>query len=286
MVARGTLDKSKTLNCITMVNKIDLLSDGEFIELIKNSTSTADVLKTLEYSVKGNSWAYRIVAERMEKLNITFGKKLKQDSNGKIQKLPLDVVLTEDSNYNRTKLKDRLIQEGLKENKCEICGISEWLEKPISLQLHHINGIHNDNRLSNLQLLCPNCHSQTDNFGTKGRGLVIKRKCDNLPVEDKKKIMQTVSELGIVRARKVLNYRNSLINSVVKANKEIIVMTYPDGITKREFNTSYEVAKFLYEEFGIGLTPESSRSGISKCYTGKQKSIKGFTFQKRSLSEE
>lgn len=171
-----------------MVNKIDLLSDGEFIELINNSASTADVLRSLEYSTKGNSWAYKIVAERMDKLNVTFGKKLKLDSVGKVKQIPLEEVLTEDSDYNRTRLKDRLIQSGLKEYKCEICGISEWMEKPISLQLHHLNGIHNDNRLSNLQLLCPNCHSQTENFGTKGRGLVVKRKCDNLPLEMLRKL--------------------------------------------------------------------------------------------------
>ena len=266
-----------------MVNKIDLLSDGEFIELIKNSASTADVLRSLEYSTNGNSWAYRIVAERMDKLKITFGKKLKQNSNGIVKKLPLDKVLIEDSNYNRTKLKDRLIQEGVKEYKCEICGISEWLGNPISLQLYHLNGIHNDNRLSNLQLLCPNCHSQTDNFGTKGKGLVIKRKCDNLPLEDVKKIMQTVSEVGIVEARKILPYRNSLINSIVKANKEIIVMVCPDG-TEKDFNTSYEASRYLFNNFGIGSNPESNRSGISKCYNGKQNNIKGFKFYKRSAT--
>lgn len=138
-----------------MVNKIDLLSDGEFIELIKGSTSTADVLRKLDYSVKGNSWAYRIVAERMDKLNITFGKKLKVNQEGKLEKLPLEKVLTENSSYNRSKLKERLIEEGLKEHKCEICGITEWLGNPISLQLHHLNGISNDNRLSNLLILFP-----------------------------------------------------------------------------------------------------------------------------------
>lgn len=264
-----------------MVNKIDLLSDGEFTELIKNSASTADVLRMLEYSTNGNSWAYRIISERMDKLKITFGKKLKQNSKGIVEKLPLNKILTEDSNYSRTKLKDRLIQEGLKEYKCEICGISEWLGNPISLQLHHLNGVSNDNRLSNLQLLCPNCHTQTDNFGTKGKGMIIKKKCDNLPLEDVKKIMQTVSEVGIVEARKILPYRNSLINSIVKANKEIIVMIYPDG-TKKEFNTSYEASRFLFNEFRIGKNPESSRNGISRCYNGKQDSIKGFKFIKRS----
>ena len=265
-----------------MVNKIDLLSDGEFIELVKNSTSTADILRSLEYSAKGNSWAYKIVAERMDKLNITFGKKLKLNSKGSVTRLPLEQILTEDSEYNRTKLKDRLIQEGIKDYKCECCGISEWMDKPISLQLHHLNGIHNDNRLSNLQLLCPNCHSQTENFGTKGKGLVIQRKCNNLPLEDKKKIMQTVSELGIVEARKVLPYRNSLINSVVKSNRDIIVLIYPDSNNTKEFNTTYEAAKFLFEECKIGKNPESTRSSISKCVNGKQDNIKGFKFIKRS----
>lgn len=265
-----------------MVNKIDLLSDSEFKKLIEESSSAADVLRNLEYSVKGNSWAYKIIQERMDKLHIAFGKKFMQVSNSK--KLPLDKILTEDSEYNRTQLKERLIQEGIKEYKCECCGITEWRGKPISLQLHHINGIHNDNRLFNLQILCPNCHSQTENFGTKGKGLVIKRKCEALPVEDKKKIMDTVSELGIVEARKVLPYRNSLINSVVKNNQSIIIMTTPDN-KEIEFSTMYAASKYLYEVYNIGKNIESSRTGIGKCCNGKQKSIKGFKFRKRSVSE-
>jgi 5-methylcytosine-specific restriction endonuclease McrA len=56
------------------------------------------------------------------------------------------------------------VREGLTPPNCECCGISEWLDRPLSLALHHINGDGHDNRLENLQLLCPNCHSQTDNF--------------------------------------------------------------------------------------------------------------------------
>jgi DNA-binding CsgD family transcriptional regulator len=69
---------------------------------------------------------------------------------------------------NRTHLKNRLVKEGLKEDRCETCGIIEWLGKPLSLELHHVNGDGADNRLENLQLLCGNCHSQTDNWGGRG----------------------------------------------------------------------------------------------------------------------
>jgi hypothetical protein len=83
-------------------------------------------------------------------------------------KINISDILVEGSTYkDATKLKKRLFAEGLKEEKCENCGITEWQGKPISLQIHHINGVHNDNRLENIQILCPNCHSQTDTYSGK-----------------------------------------------------------------------------------------------------------------------
>jgi 5-methylcytosine-specific restriction endonuclease McrA len=67
-------------------------------------------------------------------------------------------------------LKARLLKDGLKELRCEECGLSDWRDRPLSLELHHVNGDGRDNRLSNLVLLCPNCHSQTDNWGGRAKG--------------------------------------------------------------------------------------------------------------------
>ena len=63
------------------------------------------------------------------------------------------------SSVKSSKLKDKLIRDGLKANKCEICGISSWLGVDLILELHHKNGNHYDNNLHNLMILCPNCHS-------------------------------------------------------------------------------------------------------------------------------
>lgn len=72
--------------------------------------------------------------------------------------------LNTDKKIKPSKLKHKLIKENIIENKCDICGLTNWLDKPIVLQLHHIDGNPNNNSLENLQLLCPNCHSQTDNY--------------------------------------------------------------------------------------------------------------------------
>jgi 5-methylcytosine-specific restriction endonuclease McrA len=81
----------------------------------------------------------------------------------------MEQLLVADTYRSRHNVKLRLIGEGIKENRCEICGLSEWLGRPVSMALHHINGDGRDNRLENLQLLCPNCHSQTDNFSARGQ---------------------------------------------------------------------------------------------------------------------
>jgi 5-methylcytosine-specific restriction endonuclease McrA len=86
------------------------------------------------------------------------------------QATPLHVMLVFGQRRNRVNLRRRLVGAGLKDGSCEECGIRDWRGEPLSLALHRVNGDGRDNRLENLRLLCPNCHSQTENFA--GRGVV------------------------------------------------------------------------------------------------------------------
>ena len=83
---------------------------------------------------------------------------------------PLDAVLAVGRRRSRSHVKSRLLMAGVKDQRCEGCGLTDWLGAPISLELHRVNGDGDDNRLVNLRLLCPNCHSQTDTWGGRNKG--------------------------------------------------------------------------------------------------------------------
>jgi DNA-binding CsgD family transcriptional regulator/5-methylcytosine-specific restriction endonuclease McrA len=81
------------------------------------------------------------------------------------RRIPLELLLVQGRPTSRGHLKNRLVAAGLKEDRCEECGLSEWRGRRLGMQLHHKNGDGLDNRLENLVFLCPNCHSQTDTYG-------------------------------------------------------------------------------------------------------------------------
>lgn len=74
-------------------------------------------------------------------------------------KTPIEEYFNGNIRINACKLKKRLLEEGFKEDRCEKCGLTEWMGEKITLELHHKNMDHYDNSLENLQILCPNCHA-------------------------------------------------------------------------------------------------------------------------------
>ena len=79
----------------------------------------------------------------------------------------LEEYLKYSKNPQTNKIRTRLIEEGIKEPFCECCGRWYWRGKEIPLEVHHIDGNRFNNKISNFQLLCPNCHAQTESYRGK-----------------------------------------------------------------------------------------------------------------------
>lgn len=79
----------------------------------------------------------------------------------------LEDYLKNSQDIQTNKVRIKLLKEGYKEHRCENCGLSEWLNNPIPLEVHHKDGNRNNNTIENFELLCPNCHALTDSYRGK-----------------------------------------------------------------------------------------------------------------------
>lgn len=161
-------------------------TDEQFIEAVNNSLSYAQVIEKLGLKATGGN--YDTVKRKIQELNLDIshitGKGWNQGKRFHkiILSRKLSEVLVEHSTWITTShLRERLLKEGLKEYKCECCNRTEWLGKPIKLELHHINGVKDDLRIENLQILCPNCHAYTDNY--RGKNIGMSAQGETLEVE-------------------------------------------------------------------------------------------------------
>lgn len=144
------------------------LTSQEFSDLVSKCKTTTEILDFFGLrNIGGNNktvWR-RIRAEQIDTSHLTTLRKMRDDWTWRTEITPLCEVLVEHSSYDRRSLKKRLLQGGLLENKCAICGmLPVWENKPLILRLDHANGVRDDNRIENLRFVCPNCDSQLDTF--------------------------------------------------------------------------------------------------------------------------
>lgn len=141
-------------------------------KIVKESFSLAEVLRKIGIKDMGSNFATLKKYIQLYGLDTshfrgrTWNKGMQHTDYAALNKL--EDVLKLNTYIKGCCLKNRLIKEGLKESKCERCGNNGvWMNAKLTLELHHINGDHYDNRIENLQILCPNCHSQTKNYRNK-----------------------------------------------------------------------------------------------------------------------
>ena len=149
-----------------MNSKTDNFSDNEIVEILAQCKSFREVLGKIGYSSNG-SGGYSLLKHQLGKRNIQIPKYHYYGDPKKRTSIPLSEILIENSTYTRACLKRRLINEGILEYKCKCGNTGMWEGKRLSLQLEHKNGKNNDNRIENIEFLCPNCHSQSETFAGK-----------------------------------------------------------------------------------------------------------------------
>jgi len=147
--------------------KFDWKDKEALIKLVETAISRSQILRTMGLNPPSNMRTLNKYVKRYQIDTSHFDPVLDRT------KCSLEDVLVENSSYvNITRLKKRLVREGILEYKCAECSNEgSWLSKPLSLQLEHKNGIHDDHSKENLCFLCPNCHSQTSTYGGRNSGM-------------------------------------------------------------------------------------------------------------------
>ncbi|HYP02653.1 MAG TPA: hypothetical protein VER76_20860 [Pyrinomonadaceae bacterium] len=153
--------------------KLRKYTERQLIEAVKTSSSLAQTLDKLGVAPYGGN--YEVLRKAVKHFDLDISHFTGQRWNtGKTfgAKQPIEKYLNNELQIQSFKLKNKLLSQGLLSRKCSSCKKISWLKQPIPLELDHINGDRYDNQLSNLRLLCPNCHALTPTY--RGKNIASK----------------------------------------------------------------------------------------------------------------
>lgn len=193
----------------------------------------------------------------IEKLGIPHNFTGKAVNKGKVlgYKTSIEDYLNNKKPISSFFLKKRLLEENLLDNKCYDCGIDSWENKEITLQLDHKNGNHFDNSISNLRLLCAECHSKTDTFRGKNIGKIISRP---KYLDTKEKLVFLEDNQKAIKLKSIVDGSETIENVLFHLNKD-------DNIETRRY--FYD----LSNRFGIDTSKFKNRD--KNIYLDKLKQV-------------
>src|SRR5665213_3090526 len=150
--------------------------DAYLMEAVRKEKSIAGVLRALQMRVGGGNYGTvkRAIAELQLNTSHWTGKGHRKGSRDPVVKArPLCEVLVRGVPFNSNALRLRLLREGIFVAECADCHLTQWRGRGIPLELDHRDGVRDNNELTNLRLLCPNCHAMTPTY--RGRNRQAKR---------------------------------------------------------------------------------------------------------------
>lgn len=145
----------------------------EFLQpLCEGKTSIAQVCTILKLKGNGSENTRRLIKEILIENKTYLGQ---GHNRNKIWFVKTNKQFFQNNGIKRStySVREALFERGIKEKSCECCGQSVWMNNPIPLEVHHKDGNKYNNELSNLEILCPNCHYFTDTYKTKNIQRVV-----------------------------------------------------------------------------------------------------------------
>jgi bacterioferritin-associated ferredoxin len=145
------------------------VDDGALRVAVVGARSVAEVVRRLGFETTSGT-VHRRVRDRIQELEIADdslrGQAWSRGTRRDRRSVPLEEVLVPGSSYRggSVRLRRRLVDAGLLEERCAICGLEMWRGEPAPLELDHVDGDPRNQTLGNLRLLCPNCHAQTPTY--------------------------------------------------------------------------------------------------------------------------
>ena len=139
----------------------------DLVKIIGTSKTISEVLKKLNLNPKGGGKYLRTIVREILIENEVYNGHAHNKGKSYTKIKDEDFFIKGDKKRNYWNIRQALFKRGIKEKKCENCGLDKWMGKEIPVEIHHKDGDKMNNDISNLEVLCPNCHYFTDTYKTK-----------------------------------------------------------------------------------------------------------------------